>query len=450
MDLQAIHTLASSLSNTVLEASTKIETYSQIGLIVLIYVLAYGLASRVRRFAPILRQAPSNPKSVPIISFIYRSGKLLFPVFAIMLIRISVEFSELILENGWVMKTAFTIAMLLLLHSFINSVIINPIAAAAFRWIGLPVLFLHLAGWLDDLVTILDAIALEVGDIKISIYGLARTVIFGSLLFWLGRISNTTGQSIIRKQESLDMRTREVFAKLFEIALFFIFIVLLLQLLGINLTALAVFGGALGVGLGFGLQAIASNFISGVIILVDRSVTVGDYIELEDGRKGTVTELNLRATTLETHDGKDVVVPNEKFITGSFINWTHKNNKQRYRVDFSVAYKTDVRQLVELLKNAVAEHPQVLSGERYPIEERPDCEIDSFGDSGINMFVEFWMEGIDDGRNRVGGDLLLIILETLQENGIEIPFPQREVRMLHPNPEDGGFSISDLNVSQQS
>ncbi|MDG1820907.1 MAG: mechanosensitive ion channel, partial [Methylophilaceae bacterium] len=205
-----------------------------------------------------------------------------------------------------------------------------------------------------------------------------------------------------------------------------------LKLMGINLTALAVFGGAVGVGLGFGLQAIASNFISGVIIILDKSITVGDHVELEDGKSGLVTQLNMRSTTLETFDGKDIVVPNEKFITGSFTNWTHKNKQQRYRVDFSVGYKTDVRSMVELIKAAVATLPQVLSDEEYPIEERPDCEIDSFGDNGINMFVEFWMEGIDDGKNRVGGDLYLIILETLQQNNIEIPFPQRDVRIINP------------------
>ena len=206
--------------------------------------------------------------------------------------------------------------------------------------------------------------------------------------------------------------------------------VLLLQVLGINLTALAVFGGALGVGLGFGLQSIASNFISGIIILLDRSVTIGDYIELEDGRCGTVRQMDLRSTTLESYEGKDIVVPNEKFITSSFTNWTHKDADQRYRVDFSVAYHSDVRLVVDKIKAAVAAHPQVISGENIPIEKRPDCEIAGFGDSGINMFVEFWMEGIDDGKNRVGGDLLLIILDTLRENNIEIPFPQREVKIL--------------------
>jgi len=144
--------------------------------------------------------------------------------------------------------------------------------------------------------------------------------------------------------------------------------------------------------------------------------------------------LTLRSTTLETFDGKDIMVPNEKFIVESFTNWTHKNKKQRYRVDFSVAYHTNIRKLVEIIKDVVASHPQVMSGDDVPIEECPDCEIAGFGDSGINMFVEFWMLGIDDGKNRVGGDLMLMILEAMQEHGFEIPFPQREVRVINvPN-----------------
>jgi len=227
----------------------------------------------------------------------------------------------------------------------------------------------------------------------------------------------------------LEIKSQELFAKLFEIILFIIIAILILKLMGINLTALAVFGGAIGVGLGFGWQDIASNFISDVIIIMDKSVSVGDHVEMEDGKSGLVTQLDLRSTTLETFDGKDIVIPNEKFITGVFTNWSHKNNKQRYRVDFSVAYNTDVRKMIDLIKQAVANHPQVLSGEERPIEERPDCEIGSFGDNGINMFVEFWMEGIDDGKNRVGSDLYLIILETLQAHKIEIPFPQRDVHI---------------------
>lgn len=433
-DEEGFRTTVSEYAKDVLEAASRVETYTEIVIIAIGYVLAYWLANRVRQFSPTLRVPPESPGEAPLRDLLYRFGKLLFPLFAILFLRVSLEFSQLILEESWVMRAALAVAMLLLFNSFVNLVLTDPAISATFRWIGTPILLLHLIGLLDDIVLVLDSISLAVGNIRISAFDFARVTIFGTLLFWLGRISSATGKTIIRRQQSLDLKTREVLAKLFEIALFFLVFLLMLQVVGINLTALAVFGGAVGVGLGFGLQAIASNFISGVIILLDRSVSVDDYIELEDGRTGKVTELNMRSTTLETFDGKDIVVPNEQFITSSFTNWTHKNKKQRYRVDFSVSYKTDVREMVALIKRTVASHPQVLSGEEYPSDEQPDCEIDSFGDSGVNMFVEFWMEGIDDGENRVGGDLLLLILETLQEQGIEIPYPQREVRLMNSNP----------------
>lgn len=430
MNFESFSKLLDEVSVRAVEVMTDLDTYTQMGIIVAIYFIAYIFAGRLRGYVRLLSRSTESLKDSAISRLIYRSGKLLFPIFAITLLKVSLEFSQLVLEDGWVMQAALTIAILLFFNSFINLLITNSVAAKAFRWIGMPIVLFYATGVLDDITNVLESMSVELGGIKLSAYGILRTLIFGSLLFWLGRISNSTGQAIIRKQESFDFKTREIFAKLFEILIFFGIILLLLQLMGINLTALAVFGGAVGVGLGFGLQAIASNFVSGIIILIDRSVSVGDYIELEDGRTGFVTELNMRSTTLETYDGKDIVVPNEKFITSCFTNWSHKNTKQRYRVDFSVAYSTNVREMVELIKTAVASHPQVLSGEAFPIEERPDCEIDSFGDSGINMFVEFWMEGVDDGKNRVGGDLLLIILETLQENGIEIPFPQRDVRII--------------------
>ncbi|MDG1453619.1 MAG: mechanosensitive ion channel [Methylophilaceae bacterium] len=430
MKIQSLETTLNHMLEKLSHVFSQAETYSQIGLIIGIYLVAYIMTRQLRHYIPFLNN--NTPKPGDTITGFDVAGKLLFPIIAIVLLRVSVEFSQYIVEDSWVMQGALAIAILLLANSAINLLVKQPILIVAFRWIGMPVIFFHFVGILGDVIKVLDAMAIQMGDIRLSVYGFLRLFIFGSLLFWLGRLSNRTGQNLIRNHESLDVKSKELFAKLYEIVLIFVVILLLLKLMGINLTALAVFGGAVGVGLGFGLQAIASNFISGVIIILDKSITVGDHVELEDGKSGLVTQLNMRSTTLETFDGKDIVVPNEKFITGSFTNWTHKNKQQRYRVDFSVGYKTDVRSMVELIKAAVATHPQVLSGEEYPIEERPDCEIDSFGDNGINMFVEFWMEGIDDGKNRVGGDLYLIILETLQQNNIEIPFPQRDVRIINP------------------
>ncbi|WP_066963866.1 mechanosensitive ion channel family protein [Microbulbifer sp. Q7] len=411
-------------------ALTSPEAFSQAVIILLVYVLAWVLSQRILKLLPVLAGPPASPENQPLRLLLFRCGKLLFPLLAILLLKIAAAFVPMVSGGNWLVQFALAVALVLLFRSFVRTVIRNGTVAKLFLWVGMPILFLYVLGVLDDVVQVLDSMAIQVGNIRLTAYGIVRTAIFGSLLFWLGRVSNSTGQTIIRKQETLDFRTREVVAKLFEIGLFVIIAVLILQLMGINLTALAVFGGAVGVGIGFGLQTIASNFISGIIIILDRSVSVGDYIEMEDGRKGLVTQLNMRSTTLETFDGKDIVVPNEKFVSNSFINWTHKNKKQRYRVDFGVGYNTNVRELVEIIKETVASHPKVLSGPKVPFEERPDCEIDSFGDNGVNMFVEFWMEGIDDGRNRVGGDLLLMILETLQKHGIEIPFPQRDVRLV--------------------
>lgn len=413
------------------DALSRPEVLTQLATVVVIYGLAWLLAGRIRHLVPFLDAGEEIIRDNVLRKYVSRLSELVFPLLAILLLRISLAVSQTLLDEGWVMQTALTIAVLLLAASVIRNFVRSSIIATVLRYLGLPLLFLHMVGALPRLVAILETIEFGVGNIEISAYGVLRFIIFGSLLFWMGRVSNTTGKELIRRQETLDFRTREVAAKLFEVALAILIFLLLLQVMGINLTALAVFGGALGVGLGFGLQAIASNFISGIIILLDRSVAIDDYVELEDGRTGVVRELNMRWTTLETYDGKDIMVPNEKFIVESFTNWTHKNNKQRYRVDFSVAYSSNIRKLVDIIKDVVASHEKVLSGDAVPLEERPDCEIDSFGDSGINMFVEFWMHGIDDGRNRVGGDLLLMILEALQEHGYEIPFPQREVRVLN-------------------
>ena len=284
--------------------------------------------------------------------------------------------------------------------------------------------------YLDEFIAFLDGISMQAGNIRISLYFLIKAAIAGGFFFWLGSISNRSGQNAIRAQETLDRPTQELFAKLFQIALFAGIFVLLLQVLGLDLTALAVIGGAVGVGIGFGLQQIASNFISGIILLIERTLTVGDYIELEDGRAGIMKELNMRSATLETYrrqgdHGAERKIHHRRL----FVNWTRDDPRQRYEVEFSVAYDTDIRKVPEIIVDAVTKHPGVLTE-----PEAPDCELRGFGDSGINFGLEFWIKGIDDGKNRISSDLLFIIWETLRENDIKIPFPQREVRIVDDSP----------------
>lgn len=405
------------------------QTYMQLAIAIMAVVLASAVSVSLGR-ARIFNQDPPPGPFQNIFRFIKNSRALLWPVLVVVALGFAVPLSQAFAGQSWLVKGAQGLSIVVLLYSLANHFIKNRPVIAIIKWIGVPIAVLYAIGQLDNVITELDNTSFSVGNISFTAYGVLRTLVFAVILFWLGRASNDTGKRVIRNQETLDIGTREVLAKIFEIAIFVGIFLVLVNVMGIDLTALAVFGGALGVGLGFGLQQIASNFISGLIILLDRSLTVGDFIELEDGRSGTLRELTMRSATLETFDGKDIMVPNEKFITTTFINWTHNNRKQRYSLTFQVAYSTDLEALFPIVREIVASHPQVLSGPDLPVSERPDAEIQSFDDSGITILVEFWMDGIDDGENRVGADLNLMIWTALKANGVEIPFPQREVRIL--------------------
>ncbi len=414
-----------------LEWSTSPQFYSQAGMVLLTTILAFAISKIFIGTIPVLKTEPDSGHLLALKKQIYYAGNLLFPILLILLLTIADKISIIVLQQSWLIKFAESLAIIITLYLIITRFTKKRLVRSLVKWIVIPIAILQVFGWLDEVTTFLDSIYLEIGNIRLSLYGVSRLIVFGVVLFWFGRISNNIGIQIIRNQDELDMGTREVVAKLFQVMVSVVIFILLLQLMGINLTALAVFGGAVGVGLGFGLQSIASNFISGIIILLDRSITVGDYIQLENGESGQIRQLNMRSAILETYDGKDIMVPNEQFITTNFINWTHKNQKQRYPINFTVAYDTDLDLLFEKVREVVASHPMVISGDAVPIEERPDAEIAGFGSDGIDILVEFWMEGIDDGANRVGADLMHMIWKVLQEHNIQIPYPQREVRVLN-------------------
>ncbi len=323
----------------------------------------------------------------------------------------------------------------LIAATFVVQYILTTFKAQAYAkflvYTVVPLILLNSFGVLTPAIDALEVYFIAVGNIHISLYDVVRVIYFGALLPWIGKESHRLGKKTIRNQSRLDSSTKEVISKLFEVFLYLIAFLVLLNLLGISWTTITVLGGALGVGIGFGLQSIASNFVSGLIIIIDRSLSVGDYIELEDGRSGSIRELNLRSITLETFDGKDIVVPNDIFFSQTFINWTHKNLQQRYGIEFAVAYSTDLDRLFPLVKEMLAQHPQVISGTEFSFELQPDIEISNFGDNGIDLLIEFWMDAIDDGVNRVGADIKYELWKLIKEQGFEFPFPQREVRLLN-------------------
>jgi len=429
VDLVGLEAFAWDALKTLIGWATSPQFYAQLAAIVIAVALAQFAARQIRTRVPFFQKQPKKGVFLKLRQLAFACSDLLFSVLAVFFLAIAVEFSAAVLGTDWLVRLAQSASVVAVLYTSINRFITHDIIRGAALWIGIPVATLQVFGWLDETITFLDGISFEAGNIRVSLYFLVKAAIAAGFLFWLGRISNSAGQKVIRGQKSLDIPTRELFAKLFEIGLFVVIFILLLQVLGLDLTALTVFGGALGVGIGFGLQQIASNFISGIIILLERSIKVGDYIELDNGRTGILKEINMRSSTLSTFDGKEILVPNETFITAQFINWTNDDPRQRYEVEFTVAYDTDLEKVPPIITAAVSTHPSVLQE-----PETPDCELRGFGDSGVDFGVEFWVHGIDDGPNKFSSDILFLIWNALKANKIEIPFPQREVRIVDGSP----------------
>ncbi len=400
---------------------------AQLLAIIMAVFLAQAIATLLKRKLGFFSKQPKGGRFLALRVIAFRLRDLLFAAVLIALL-VGVSFVLTTIEElgqDWLVRIAQGLAVIFLLYKAVRRFISHPLVQRLVLWIGIPLAILKVFGWLEVFISTLDEAVFVLGDIKFSALMFANLLVFGSLLFWIGRISNTKGKAAIRASASLDAGTREVFAKIFELALFGILFVLLLNIVGINLSALVVLGGAIGLGIGFGLQQIAANFISGMILLLDRSLKIGDFVELPDGQQGYVTTLNMRSATIETTDGKDIMVPNVKFIEEAYKNWTHRDTRQRYEVSFAVSYDTDIDTLESILIPAISAHKQVLQD-----PEQPDLELRNFGDFGINFAVEFWADGIDDGVNKFTSDLNFIVWRTLRQHGITMPLPQQEIRIL--------------------
>ncbi|MDM7460353.1 MAG: mechanosensitive ion channel [bacterium] len=223
---------------------------------------------------------------------------------------------------------------------------------------------------------------------------------------------------------SLDLGAREAVGSLLRYLVLFLGGVAIVQSAGVDLTALNVLAGAIGVGVGFGLQNIANNFISGLIILVERPIKVGDRVEVGniDGR---VVAIGARATTVITNDNIAVIVPNSRFIAEPVVNWTQNDPRVRFKIPIGVAYGSDLRQVERLLLEVAAEHPDV-----HP-EPAPVVRLMKFGDNAIEFELRVWSTTLVHKRGKLISDLNFAIYEKFQQHGVEIPFPQREVRLRH-------------------
>lgn len=400
--------------------------WSQFGLLVAAFLLALLLSRRLRPVLTRVLTPPAENRSLlaGIRRFLLIFVPLLLPLLAWVLTGIGEQVTRQFFGSGAVIAFGKRVFLLIAASILVREIITDSFLKFLGRFVLLPIMALYALGLLDDGIARLNALQVSLGNISFSVMALIRGLIAGAILFWLGRWSNDQTGDYIRKQRDMRPATRQLAEKAAEIAIFGLAFLLLMNIMGIPLTSLAVLGGAIGVGLGFGLQKIASNYISGVILLLEGQATVGDYVELDSGQSGTIVKTTARAMILETFDGRWIVVPNEDFITTRIINYSDQGSANRYEVAFSVSYDTDINRVPDIINAAVATHPGVLQK-----PEPPDCELRGFGESGIDFAVEFWVNGIDDGKNKYSSDVLFLIWNALKEHEIEIPYPHRVIEM---------------------
>ena len=418
--------LLSRIWNKLLEWLTSIKFLAQLGAIVLAIILSPLIARILRKRLFFFRDKPAEGVKLKVVrDYIFQTGSLLRPI---VLVGLLILFGAIvkavpIAGDTWLIKIAQSLALVFLIYKAIKQFIKNSLFQKIAVWTVIPLALIMLFGYYDDLVENLNGITLmKMGDTPISMMTVILLLVFGALFFKLGNIANSKGQTAIRSQDGLDVATQEVVGKIFQIVLFTIVFVLVMSAAKVPLSGLVVIFSALSLGIGLGLQPVAANFASGMIILFDRSVQSGDYVVLPDGQEGFVEAINMRQTIVETTDGKDIMVPNTKFIEEAYENWTHKDPRQRYEVHFTVGFDTDLDVLEDLIIPAFLEHKSVLTE-----PEMPDLEFREFGEYGAKMAVEFWCSGIDDGPNKFTSDLNFIVWRLLRDNNIKIPFPQMVV-----------------------
>jgi len=287
-------------------------------------------------------------------------------------------------------------------------------------------LVLHLTGLLPGIIHWLAEMQLSIGKHEFSLWTLLNAAFWVGLTLLLALWAGAALEVRLMRAEGLHSSLRVVFARLGRAVLLIAAVLLALPLLGVDLTVLSVFGGALGVGLGLGLQKIASNYLSGFIILLDRSIRLGDMITA-DGHHGEVTRITTRYTVVRSLAGVEAIIPNDTLVTSTVLNYSYTDRRVRLAVRVQVAYKTELAVAMRLLTEAASRHPRVLK------EPEPVAQVVQLGESGVDLELGFWIDDPQNGSQNVRSDISVEVLAEFRAQGIEIPYPQRAVSLLQGN-----------------
>ncbi len=309
------------------------------------------------------------------------------------------------------------------LPNMVNHTKLRESTKKRFVFLGWVLLVLMLTKSITPIIDFLDTAQFTVGEKVISVWSIVKAVIIFVLLIWaVGKMTSLIEKNFLRNNRKLSPSARTLIVKITNISGLIIAFMMTLDIIGIDLAAFAFFGGALGIGIGFGLQKVVGNLISGMILIMDKSIKPGDVITVAD-TYGEVTALHARYVVVRKRNGTEVLIPNEHLMNNEVINWSYENKNVRITVEVGVSYDSDIEHVQAILHEVTKNSPRVLN------EPEPRAFLTGFGDSSINFEVRFWVNDPEAGIGAVRSEIFMEIWKRFKEENIEIPFPQRVVHL---------------------
>lgn len=329
--------------------------------------------------------------------------------------------------NHYVVRIAASLLNAWILIRVFSSAVSDPFWSRAFAISMWLIAALSIMRLLNPTIAMLDSIGTSIGGTKVTAYLVLKGGLTAAILLWTASVGSKVLQARVSSSRNLTPSVQMLISQLGRFTLLFLAVVIALNVVGIDLTALAVFSGAVGVGVGFGLQKIVSNLISGIILLMDRSIKPGDVVELT-GTYGWVASLGARYTSVRTRDGTEHLIPNEDFIINRVVNWTHSDKTIRRKVMVGVHYDSDVPKAMQIMLDATK------GIERIVAEPKPSVLLRNFGDSSVDLETRFWIVDPANGVSNVASEYLLAVWREFHKHGIEIPYPQRDLHLKTTTP----------------
>ncbi len=399
-------------------------TSYQIGIIVTVFLLAWGLRALIRpRYSDWLRSRENWPKWRLRIGLIVQR-RMRMILFVAMIWVAYLVMKELTWSyRSLLLRVAANLSTAWLFIAFATRLIANPALGVAVRYGAWTWATLSILGWTDEAESTLESVAITMGETRLSLWLIIKAVVVMAVLLAMARLMAGASAASIRRNTAISPSMQVLAVKVLQVILFGSAFFIALKSVGVDLTGLAVLSGAIGVGLGFGLQKVVSNLVSGVIILLDKSIKPGDVISLGE-TFGWIESLGARYVSVVTRDGKEYLIPNEDLITGQVVNWSHSNDFVRLDIHFGTSYQDDPHEVRRIAIAAAQSVNRVLS------HKPPVCHIIGFGDSSVDYVLRFWITDPTGGLTNIRGNVFLALWDAFQANGISIPFPQREVRVL--------------------